>query len=116
MDDFTKEELLSYAQAAYDTGRFLRPGTDSREPVGLCELNPGEELLELFYGPTAAFKDMALQIMPRLLTASLKKLGEQRSVCILVATSGDTGKAALEGFRDVEGTRIGVYFPDGGVS
>lgn len=116
MDDFTKEELLSYARAAYDTGRFLRPGTDSREAAGLVELNQGEELLELFYGPTAAFKDMALQIMPRLLTASLKKLGEQRSVCILVATSGDTGKAALEGFRDVEGTRIGVYFPDGGVS
>lgn len=116
MDDFTKEELHEYARLAYDTGRFLRPGTDSREAVGLCELNPGEELLELFYGPTSAFKDMALQIMPRLLTASLKKLGEPRGVCILVATSGDTGKAALEGFRDVEGTRIGVYFPDGGVS
>ena len=116
MNDFTKEELFSYAQAAYDTGRFLRPGTDSREAAGLCELDPGEALLELFYGPTAAFKDMALQIMPRLLTASLKKLGEPRGVCILVATSGDTGKAALEGFRDVEGTRIGVYYPYGGVS
>ncbi len=116
MEDFTKEELTEYARLAYDTGRFLRPGTAEREAAGLCELNPGEELLELFYGPTSAFKDMALQIMPRLLTASLKKLGEPRGVCILVATSGDTGKAALEGFRDVEGTRIGVYFPDGGVS
>ncbi|MBE6935200.1 MAG: threonine synthase [Ruminococcaceae bacterium] len=116
MTDFTKEELLEYARLAYDSGRFLRPGTDSREAVGLRELHDGEHLLELYFGPTSAFKDMALQIMPRLLTASLKKLGEERGVCILVATSGDTGKAALEGFRDVEGTRIGVYFPDGGVS
>ena len=116
MDDFTKEELLSYAQAAYDSGRFLRPGTDERCAAGLIELNPGENLLELFYGPTSAFKDMALQIMPRLLTASLRKLGEKRTVCILVATSGDTGKAALEGFRDVPGTKIGVYYPDAGVS
>ncbi len=116
MDDFTKDELREYAHIAYDTGRFLRPGTEERAPAGLCELDPGEQLLELFYGPTAAFKDMALQIMPRLLTASLRKLGEERQVCILVATSGDTGKAALEGFRNVEGTRIGVYFPDEGVS
>ena len=116
MNDFTKEELFSYAQAAYDTGRFLRPGTDSREAAGLCELDPGEALLELFYGPTAAFKDMALQIMPRLLTASLKKLGEPRGVCILVATSGDTGKAAMEGFCDVPGTKIIVFYPHGGVS
>lgn len=116
MPDFTREELLDYAHAAYDSGRFLRPGTDSREAVGLEPLGKDEQLLSLYFGPTAAFKDMALQIMPRLLTASLRKLGEQRTVCILVATSGDTGKAALEGFRDVEGTRIGVYFPDEGVS
>lgn len=116
MDGFTREELLGFAQQAYDSDRFLRPGTESREAVGLSALGKNEQLLELYFGPTAAFKDMALQIMPRLLTASLKKLGEQRTVCILVATSGDTGKAALEGFRDVEGTRIGVYFPDEGVS
>ncbi len=59
--------------------------------------------LELWHGPTAAFKDMALQMLPHLLTASLKKCGEERGVCILVATSGDTGKAALEGFADVRG-------------
>ena len=116
LTDFTKEELAAYASAAYDSGRFLRPGTDAREAVGFFPLGKDEDLLALYYGPTAAFKDMALQIMPRLLTASLKKIGETRTVCILVATSGDTGKAALEGFRDVEGTRIGVYYPDGGVS
>jgi hypothetical protein len=63
-----------------------------------------------------AFKDMALQLMPRLLVASLQKCGEKKEVCILVATSGDTGKAALEGFRDVPGTRILVFYPRDGVS
>lgn len=61
--------------------------------------------LELWHGPTSAFKDMALQMLPHLLTTSLKKCGEQRGVCILVATSGDTGKAALEGFADVRARR-----------
>ena len=72
--------------------------------------------LELWHGPTAAFKDMALQMLPHLLTASLKKCGEERGVCILVATSGDTGKAALEGFADVPGTKILVFYPRDGVS
>ena len=72
--------------------------------------------LELWHGPTCAFKDMALQMLPHLLTASLKKCGEQRKVCILVATSGDTGKAALQGFADVPDTKILVFYPDGGVS
>ncbi len=116
LSDFTKEELSGFASAAYDSGRFLRPGSQDREAVGFMPLASGEDLLALYYGPTAAFKDMALQIMPRLLTASLKKLGEKRTVCILVATSGDTGKAALEGFADVPGTRIFVFYPSGGVS
>ena len=72
--------------------------------------------LELWHGPTSAFKDMALQMLPHLLTASLRKCGEERGVCILVATSGDTGKAALEGFADVPGTRILVFYPRDGVS
>ena len=72
--------------------------------------------LELWHGPTSAFKDMALQMLPHLLTTSLKKCGEQRGVCILVATSGDTGKAALEGFADVPGTKILVFYPRDGVS
>ncbi len=76
----------------------------------------GKHILELWHGPTCAFKDMALQILPHLLTASLKKCGETKKVCILVATSGDTGKAALEGFADVEDTKILVFYPHNGVS
>lgn len=71
---------------------------------------------ELFHGPTAAFKDMALTLLPHLMTLSLKQLNEQREVMILAATSGDTGKAALEGFKDVEGTSIKVFYPLAGVS
>ena len=72
--------------------------------------------LELWHGPTCAFKDMALQMLPHLLTASLRKLEEEKTVCILVATSGDTGKGALEGFRDVDHTKILVFYPKDGVS
>ena len=72
--------------------------------------------LELWHGPTCAFKDMALQMLPHLLSASLGKNEEQKTVCILVATSGDTGKAALEGFKDVDRTRILVFYPKDGVS
>ena len=71
---------------------------------------------ELYQGPTAAFKDMALSMLPRMMTLSLKKKGEEREVMILAATSGDTGKAALEGFKDVEGTCIKVFYPIDGVS
>jgi threonine synthase len=73
-------------------------------------------MLELWHGPTCAFKDMALQMLPHLLTAALRKTGEKRTSCILVATSGDTGKAALEGFCDVPGTRIIVFIRGTGVS
>ena len=72
--------------------------------------------MELWHGPTCAFKDMALQILPHLLVKSMKKTGEKSKVIILTATSGDTGKAALEGFADVEGTGIIVFYPDNGVS
>ena len=72
--------------------------------------------LELWHGPTCAFKDMALQMLPHLLTASLRKQEEEKTVCILVATSGDTGKGALEGFKDVDHTRILVFYPKDGVS
>lgn len=71
---------------------------------------------ELFHGQTAAFKDMALSLLPHLMTLSLKQLKEDREVMILAATSGDTGKAALEGFKDVEGTCIKVFYPLDGVS
>ena len=73
-------------------------------------------VLELWHGPTLAFKDMALQLMPRLMTASSRLVGETRTILILVATSGDTGKAALEGFAGVPGVRICVFYPQGGVS
>ena len=72
--------------------------------------------LELWHGPTCAFKDMALQMLPHLLSASLVKNREERTVCILVATSGDTGKGALEGFKDVPHTKIMVFYPKDGVS
>lgn len=82
----------------------------------MYKLNDSTYFLELWHGPTCAFKDMALQILPYLLTTSMKKTNENDEVVILVATSGDTGKAALEGFRDVPGTRIVVFYPDNGVS
>ena len=72
--------------------------------------------LELWHGPTSAFKDMALQMLPQLLSAALRKTGEKRTACILAATSGDTGKAAMAGFADVPQTRIQVYYPKDGVS
>ncbi|MBQ8144135.1 MAG: threonine synthase, partial [Butyricicoccus sp.] len=111
LTDFTAEELSDFAEKAYADEKFGGPDT-----APLVKLANGKNMLELWHGPTCAFKDMALQMLPHLLTASLKKTGEQRTCCILVATSGDTGKAALEGFADVEGTHIMVYYPVDGVS
>ncbi len=110
LDDFSAEELADFAAHAY-AGNY-----DCPEIAPIRFTDDRTAYLELWHGPTCAFKDMALQILPYLLTASLKKSGEQRQVCILVATSGDTGKAALAGFADVPGTRIFVFYPDGGVS
>jgi len=103
------DELLPMAQAAY--ARFTDPAV---APVKA--LSEKVHVLELFHGPTLAFKDMALQFLPRLLTASAQKQGETQEIAILTATSGDTGKAALEGFRDVPGTSVTVFYPQGGVS
>ncbi len=111
LDGFTKEEIESLVNAAYQEKNFDDPAI---APLRL--LDDRCYFLELWHGPTCAFKDMALQILPYLLTASLKKHGEQRQVCILTATSGDTGKAALEGFKDVDRTRILVFYPENGVS
>lgn len=110
LDDFTSEELLEYANAAYTNGVF------PKEVAPLACVNENLSVLELWHGPTAAFKDFALCIMPHLLTASLRKLGEKRTAMILVATSGDTGKAALEGYKDVKGVKIKVFYPVDGVS
>lgn len=110
LEEFSEEELRSLAAASYGAN------FDDGAVAPLRVLDDATAVLELWHGPTSAFKDMALQIMPRLLTASLRKNGEERTVSILVATSGDTGKAALEGFRDVPGTRIMVFYPRDGVS
>ena len=111
LTDFSGEELADYASKAYANDKF--GGSDTAPVVAL---DGGKHMLELWHGPTCAFKDMALQMLPHLLTASLRKTGETRTACILVATSGDTGKAALDGFHDVEGTKIMVYYPVDGVS
>jgi len=114
MSDFTSKELEEYSDTAYSCNRDS--GFTNREIAPLYKTDESTHFLELWHGPTCAFKDMALQIMPRLLTGSLKKLGEKREVCVLVATSGDTGKAALNGFCDVQGTKIMVFYPRDGVS
>lgn len=110
LEEFSETELRNIIKAAYGENF----DTDKIAPLHI--LNDKTAVLELWHGPTCAFKDMALQVLPHILTASLKKCGEERKVCILVATSGDTGKAALEGFADVKDTKILVFYPDNGVS
>ncbi len=110
LDDFTKEEIYKVVTSAYGDN------FDDREIAPLHGLDCSRYILELWHGPTAAFKDMALQALPYLLTTSMAKQEPDKEVVILVATSGDTGKAALEGFSDVDKTRIIVFYPNGGVS
>ena len=110
LTDFTAEEIKMCVDGAY-TGTF-----DNEEPAPVKEVTPGMNLLELWHGPTCAFKDMALQLLPYLMTVSATKVNPGRTIVILVATSGDTGKAALDGFADVPGTRIIVFYPHDGVS
>ncbi len=109
LTDFTEEELKGCIQRAYDS-KF-----DTTEIAPLAEKD-GAYYLELFHGATIAFKDMALSILPHLMTVSAKKNREDREIVILTATSGDTGKAAMAGFADVPGTRIIVFYPKHGVS
>lgn len=109
LTDFTEEELKACIKKAYDK-KF---DTDVIAP--LAEVS-GAYFLELYHGATIAFKDMALSILPHLLTTSAKKNHVKNEIVILTATSGDTGKAALSGFADVEGTRIIVFYPKNGVS
>ena len=108
--DYDKKKLLSDCTEAYSEKRF--PGG----AAPLKDIGNGRYSLELWHGPTCAFKDMALQIMPRLLSSALEITGEKRRAHILVATSGDTGKAALEGYCDVDGIDITVFYPNDGVS
>ncbi|MBQ8641365.1 MAG: threonine synthase [Clostridia bacterium] len=110
LDDYDKDALAADCRTAYGEDRF--PGG----AAPLHKIDGKDYSLELWHGPTCAFKDMALQIMPRLLSRALKMTGEEKTAYILVATSGDTGKAALEGYRDVEGVKMAVFYPDEGVS
>ena len=109
LTDFTKEELKNCINKAYDS-KF-----DTEEIAPLVQAD-GAYYLELFHGPTIAFKDMALSILPHLLITSARKNNVKNDIVILTATSGDTGKAALAGFADVEGTKIIVFYPKHGVS
>ncbi|MFQ8954102.1 MAG: hypothetical protein ACLR56_14525 [Oscillospiraceae bacterium] len=110
LTDFTEEELDYCVNGAY-TGSF-----DEDKPAPMAKLGENINMLELWHGPTCAFKDLALQMLPYLLTVSAKKVAAGKKTVILVATSGDTGKAALEGFKDVAGTEIMVFYPNDGVS
>lgn len=109
LTDFTEEELKNCIAKAYDS-KF-----DTEEIAPLAKVED-TYYLELFHGATIAFKDMALSILPHLLTTSAKKNNVKNEIVILTATSGDTGKAALAGFADVEGTKIIVFYPKNGVS
>lgn len=111
LTDFSMEELGYCVRSAYTAEKF-----STEEIAELAKLGEGTYMLELWHGPTCAFKDMALQLLPHLLTTSLQKTAGGKEVVILVATSGDTGKAALEGFKDVPGTKILVFYPEDGVS
>lgn len=111
LTDFTEPELKYCIDNAYNERTFTSPLIT---PLHL--LDEKSAVLELYHGPTSAFKDVALQILPFLLTTSARKNGDNRTYVILVATSGDTGKAALEGFRDVPNTKILVFYPNDGVS
>jgi len=111
LDEFSQDELGKFTGKAYNTKNF-----DTEKIAPLHAVNKNTFFLELWHGPTCAFKDMALQVMPYLLIESLRKNGDKHDVCVLVATSGDTGKAALEGFRDIPGIKIMVFYPKDGVS
>ncbi|MBP5731071.1 MAG: threonine synthase, partial [Clostridia bacterium] len=111
--DFTDAEIEYCVDRAYGSGsRF-----DGPDPAPVTHLNGTLSVLELWHGPTATFKDLALQVLPAFMSVALRKRSEQsRKIAILTATSGDTGKAALEGFRDVPGTSCTVFYPQVGVS
>ena len=109
LDEFDEKELLSACEEAYS--RF-----EKNDPAPLVKIDDGVFMLELWHGPTCAFKDMALTLLPYLLRKSCDLCGIKEEILILVATSGDTGKAALEGFKDAQGVKITVFYPSEGVS
>ena len=109
LDEYDKDELLAALKKAY--AQF-----DEGDAAPLVRVENGMYMLELFHGPTCAFKDMALTVLPYLLRKGCDLCGIKEEILILVATSGDTGKAALEGFRDAPGIKVMVFYPDDGVS
>lgn len=109
LDEYDREELLAALKKAY--AQF-----EDGDAAPLVRVENGMYMLELFHGPTCAFKDMALTVLPYLLRKGCDLCGIKENILILVATSGDTGKAALEGFKDAEGIKIMVFYPDDGVS
>ena len=111
LTDFSKEEIADCVEKAYGGGHF-----DNDEVAPLVHLKNQLSIMELWHGPTCAFKDVALQILPQFMVQAMKKTREDREIVVLVATSGDTGKAALEGFSNVSGTQIVVFYPATGVS
>ena len=111
LTDFTEEELNYCVDSAYTDQKF-----DTKDISEIAKVGDQAYLLELWHGPTCAFKDMALQLLPYLLTTSAKKTAPDKEIVVLVATSGDTGKAALEGFKDVPKTKMLVFYPEHGVS
>ena len=106
LTDFSQEDLENIISAAYRNDNF-----DCPEIAPLVKLDSNLFIQELWHGPTYAFKDMALQILPHLMTTAAVRTGDDKEIVILVATSGDTGKAALEGFKDVDGTQVVVFYP-----
>ena len=109
LDDYDKDELLAALKKAYS--QF-----DEGDAAPLVRVENGMYMLELFHGPTCAFKDMALTVLPYLLRKGCDLCGIKEDILVLVATSGDTGKAALEGFKDAPGIKVMVFYPDDGVS
>ena len=108
-DDLGAEFLKETCEKAYSN-------FEGKDPVPLVKIDGNLYILELFHGPTCAFKDMALTVLPYLMKKSAEITGIKDDILILAATSGDTGKAALEGFKDVEGTKVAVFYPDEGVA
>ena len=109
LDEYDEKGLLSARESAY--AKF-----EGGDPAPLVRLDDGVYMLELFHGPTCAFKDMALTLLPYLLRKGCDIVGIKEEILVLVATSGDTGKAALEGFKDEDGVKIMVFYPSDGVS
>ncbi|MFH1511718.1 MAG: threonine synthase, partial [Bacillota bacterium] len=111
LEDYSASEITDAVKAAYSPANFDDPAI-----VPIRQLDDRLHVMELFHGPTLAFKDIALKLLPHMIRPAAQKNEERREISIMVATSGDTGKAALEGFKDVEGTSCTVFYPHGGVS